>query len=358
MSIIQRLSGKHCNPYHGGGFAALAGSSEKREPTAETIDAALARAFPGVFPIVGLGLPYVQEVDRFSSTYVCSAWGPGKPIPTQCRPDLVYQSLFGSVAEGKLREGFDTRKRLLDFMKDDVRRVRAQLAGPEREKFDFYVNSFESMSNRLAKLQLMRDQLAEHAPTPDKRYDSPNETQRLEAQFELAAASLISGLTNVVTICSGLCGPDGSLPGLGIDIGIHKIGHGGTDKGRSADELYTIIRRYHFSQIAKLVEKLQAIPEADGALMDNTLIVYTSDGADAHHTDGKEWPFVLIGKLGGKLRTGRFVELPGYGKVGSRTINALYCTLLHAADAPRDHFNLSGGLASIDKPGPITELLA
>lgn len=42
----------------------------------------------------------------------------------------------------------------------------------------------------------------------------------------------------------------------------------------------------------------------------------------------------------------------------NRTINALYCTLLHAAGAPREHFNLDNGLKEIDKPGPLGELLA
>jgi hypothetical protein len=38
-------------------------------------------------------------------------------------------------------------------------------------------------------------------------------------------------------------------------------------------------------------------------------------------------------------------------------VNALYATLLHAAGAPRDRFNLEGGLKDIDRPGPLPELL-
>src|SRR5690606_28439083 len=144
-----------------------------------------------------------------------------KPIATQCRPDLAFQSLFGSVSGGAASADFESRARLLDFMKDDVRTVRGKLAAEERRKFDYYLNSFESMSDRLVKLKEMEPALRRHAPSPDEGYASDNEAKRLAAQFELAAAALISGLTNVVTICSGLCNANGHVRGMGIDINIH-----------------------------------------------------------------------------------------------------------------------------------------
>ena len=68
--------------------------------------------------------------------------------------------------------------------------------------------------------------------------------------------------------------------------------------------------------------------------------------------------FVLIGNLQNRLKSDRFVEYPAYEQAGNRTINALYCTLLHAAGAKRDHFNLSGDLKKADKHGPLSELLS
>jgi hypothetical protein len=306
---------------------------------------------------VGLGVdPHPREIS--GTQYVCSAWGPDKPVPTQVRPDLAYERLFGSVAAGDARKDFQARQRLLDFMKDDVKQVRTRLAGEEKERFDCYLNAFESMSERLVKLKGMEDSLRRHAPKPDGRYSAANETHRLEAQFELAAASLISGLTNVVTICSGMCSVSGVYSGMGIDLDVHAIGHGGSDKGRPASELMMIIRRGHAEQIAALVRKLQAVPEGDGTMMDRTVVVFTSDAANAHHADGRDWPFVLIGHLAKRLKTGQFIEYPSYGRTGNRTINALYCSLLHAAGAPRDHFNLDGGLKEVDRPGPLQEILS
>ena len=151
VTILQRLQGKHVKPFHGGGFGALAGVKKESRPVAGTIDGALAKEFPGVFPMVGLGLA-AAENNNTNTVYICSAWGPNMPIATQCNPDLAYRQLFGSVAEGNARKDFDARSNLLDFMKDDIRRVRGELAGDELRKFDHYLNAFESMSSRQTKL--------------------------------------------------------------------------------------------------------------------------------------------------------------------------------------------------------------
>jgi hypothetical protein len=45
---------------------------------------------------------------------------------------------------------------------------------------------------------------------------------------------------------------------------------------------------------------------------------------------------VLVGNLGGRLKTaGRFLQFPGYGKAGHRTIAKVCLTLLHAVSDKR-----------------------
>lgn len=348
-TIVQGLHGVHVGPYHGGGFGALAGAPKgpNHTATAPTIDAALGRALPALFPVVGLGLDAMHAATK--TVYVCSAWGENKHIATQCDPAVAYKQLFGSVAGAG--QDVAARGNLLDFLKDDLREIRHEVGGPEREKLDAHLGALEGLSDRQGKLAALREALAAHAPKQDRKYTSPNECERLEAQFELTLAALASGLTNVATLCSCLCSPNGYFTGLGITQNLHAIGHG-------SHELMTKIRHFHIGLVARLAAKLDAVPEGGGTMLDNTLIVYTSDFADNHHSNGKNWPFVLVGGRGMKVRAGRFVHVPGFGHPGNRSINALYCTLLHAAGKEVDHFNLDGGQRDLDKHGPIRELLA
>lgn len=68
---------------------------------------------------------------------------------------------------------------------------------------------------------------------------------------------------------------------------------------------------------------------------------------------------VVIGDMGGKLKTGRYVDYPGYGRKGHRTTANMYLTLLHLAGATRDTFGTPDpSLKDIDQTGPLAELLA
>ncbi|MFT4551266.1 MAG: sialate O-acetylesterase, partial [Verrucomicrobiales bacterium] len=43
--------------------------------------------------------------------------------------------------------------------------------------------------------------------------------------------------------------------------------------------------------------------------MYNALIVYTSNNGDKQHTDGSNWPFVLLGNAGGRFKTGQYTHI-------------------------------------------------
>ena len=184
---------------------------------------------------------------------------------------------------------------------------------------------------------------------------------RLEAQFEIGAAALIAGLTNVLTLASGGGGQQYlAWPDLGVPIDGHEIGHGKGVDGLTLADCFVKVRQYHCKLIARLAARLASIREGDGTMLDNTLIVYLSDSGEAHHPKLQEWPVVLLGGLAGKTKPGgRYVEMPPYGAKKHRTLSNLYLTLLHAAGKPRDRFGLPDpGLRDIDQSGIIPELLA
>ena len=90
---------------------------------------------------------------------------------------------------------------------------------------------------------------------------------------------------------------------LGHTSGHHDMSHDGTDR---RTELQAI-DNWYAKQIAYLVGQLDAVNEGNGTLLDNTLIVMGRElGSTAHRMDRS--PLLLIGKAGGALRTGRFLN--------------------------------------------------
>lgn len=358
LTIVQGLSGRICGGGHSNNYGALGCYSAKAGVAGETIDLALGRALPAIFPQIGLG---ISDRPEHTVIYNTSARGPDQPVPTRCRPDLAYDEFFGCAVEGAAREEFRQRGQLLDFLADDVQRVSQRLAGEERAKLGHYLHALENLQQRQSRLNEIRNTLRQHGPVVTDKFQSAVEADRLDAMFDIGAAALICGLTNVLTIASGCGDPYFSVrwTGLGIPLDKHSIGHGKGLDVRTAEQLTTTIRRFHMELIVRLANRLQAIPEGEGTMLDHTVIVYLSDSAESHHSRCWDWPLLVIGDLGGRLQTrGRFLCWPKYGAPGHGTMSNFFLTLLAAAGAPRASFGVADpGLQDIRPTGPLSTLL-
>ena len=110
-----------------------------------------------------------------------------------------------------------------------------------------------------------------------------------------------------------------------------------------------------------LAARLKAVPEGNGTMLDNTMIVYLSDTADAHQSFRREWPFVVVGGKNLKLKTaGRYLRYPTYGNKGHKTIGNWYNTILQASGFPAQTYfgQPDPSLKDLDLKGPLTELLS
>ena len=364
LTVVNGLSGKIAGGGHSSDFGALgayncgSGVGSSGMPKDETIDVALGKQLGGVFPHIGLG---ISDRSQHDVIYNSSAWGPAQPMPTICHPTTAYGHLFGSVAGGASKDEFNAKTNLLDFLIDDVKRLEKEVPASEKEKLAAHLNGYEDMRKRQSRLGEIEGTLRKCAPEVTDKFRSEVESDRLDAHFDLAAASLIGGLTNSVTIASGVGNPHFSVKftGLGIDFGKHGIGHGGSYNGMTAEQMKVKIRKFHFQLMADFMAKLDAVPEGDGTMLDNTCIVYLSDAAEGHHSRCREWPMVLLpGKHTG-IKGGRYLEMPAYGEDGHREIGNLYTTLLHAAGDKRPYFGkhdaMLKGKAAGD--GPVEQLL-
>lgn len=358
LTLLQGLSGKIALSDHSGNHGALGAYPANKGPMGQTIDSALAAALPAIVPHVALGIANRPDV---TMNYQISASAPGKVVPIVCQPELALKALFGSVAAGAGRNAFDQKTMLLDFMAEDVKNARAQLVGSEKQQFDQYMEAFAALRDRQGKIDQIREPLKKHYPQIEAQLKKPTEVNKFDAQFEVATASLLAGLTNVVTLVSGGGGQHYiSYPDLGIPVDGHHYGHGGGVEGKNAEQCFVTVRQYHCQKIAKLAKTLQSVPEGNGTMLDNTLIVYLSDSGDGHHPTGYEWPVILLGNLGGQLKSqGQFIQMPLYGTKNHRTMANLYSTLLHAVGKPTDKFGINDpGLKDVKQTGIVPELLA
>jgi hypothetical protein len=360
LTILQGLSGKMCNFGHSSFYGALGSykATLQGQPPAATIDGHLSNLLPSVFNHVGLKMGDGSQGTAYPAI---SAAGKNKQLPFQCNPELAYQNLFGSIAAGgNIKKKYERTGNVLDAMSLDIKRLKRNLPSQGKEKLDHYLSGFEALKDRRLKLISMQDVLKKHAPPVTDKYTSKFTTHQLEAHFDMASAALISGITNVVTIHTDDL--NSSYHGLGIVPKVHSVGHGASSGPKSSQECRNLIRKFHFDLIAGMAGKLNALPEGDGNMLDNTVIVYVSDNSDKHHSSATEWPMVVLGNVAGKLKSkGRYLSYPRYGSAGHHhTIGNWLTTLCHIAGFPQDHFgqpDFALGKKE-NQQGPLNELLA
>ncbi|PQO25663.1 hypothetical protein C5Y96_22850 [Blastopirellula marina] len=354
MVVLQGINGEVCGGGHSTSHGAL-GAYNTRDGKIihdATIDYVLGRNAQTIFDHIVLG---ISAQDR-DVVFNCSATGPGQSAATFCNPDAAYKRIFGPIAANDT-----TREQayLLDYLKDDIRTARNGLPSAEKGKLDQYLDAYEKIQVRNQRVK----QLAGKADAKTFELKDPIRStlpeERLDAHFELATSTLISGLTDVATIASGV-----GFRHFNIQFSTlatqskHPLGHAviGGDKHAIAEA--EAIRAYHFHLIARTMDRLAAIPEGNGTMLDNTVIVYLSDAADKHHTQCLEWPYLLMGGSPGLKLDGRYIVYPARGNAGWRTVNTIHNSLLHAAGLPAESFgHVMAGVSDDVQKGPLEELL-
>jgi hypothetical protein len=354
MHIVTGLHGRHTSPGHSAFFGALGAyrGGTGVPPSAATIDYALSQSLPQtILPPLCIGMESLESMKARPTLATLTASGPNQPIFMHCDPNMLYQMLFGSIAEGDIKKHYQARS---DVMLEIEYMAKLKLKGlpqSESERYEKYVNGFRDLNGLREKLSKISGQLRKYAPKLDDRYSKPKfETDWHDALLEIGIAALQANLTNVLTIASGCGEYFGSWKGLGVSDTGHGLGH----IDQPGNGIWTKIRQYNCEMLVKLMKALEAIPEGTGSMMDNTLIVYSSNNGKEQHTDGSNWPFVLLGNGGGRFKTGQYTH------VKERPINDLYTTFLRGVGAPVDRFNLDKNMANLthSKLGPIEELLA
>ena len=221
----------------------------------------------------------------------------------------------------------------------------------EQQRYNQYVQGFKDVNGLRDRLDTVADHLRTFAPEVDERYTKPEfETDWHDCLLDLGISSLTSGITNTLTIGSGRGEIFGAWKGLGIEEQGHNLGH----MDQPDNPIWIKIRQYNSRMLARIMESLESVPEGSGTMMDHTLIVYTSNNADKQHTNGANWPVMLLGDLDGTFKSGCLTHMDG-----KRPINALWATLMQAAGRNVERFNMTEQMAKKfdDGVGPVKELL-
>lgn len=373
LTLLQGISGKMCTTGHHSWCSSL-GVFKANERISSirwaTVDFELAKLFPSPLEHIELAcFPLDGGNPRGSLNGIAqgfSARGPQQPNYAFGSPKVALQELFKSVAtSADERIRYQLERKVLDFVSRNEADRLGSISGTEQAKIKRYSDAVDAIQERNRQVDLMTEVLRQHTPKLAEKYLAEEMTtlDRQAGHVEVLLAALISGLTNVAAFTIDELGHHYTgLPGLENEkVNMHDVGHGKTIGGMAAEEIRARSEQYHMTLVDRIVTRLKGVPEGDGTMFDNTLLLYFPDSGETHHSHGLEFPFVVLSGRNCPLDIARrYIRLPNYGQPGHKTLGNWYTTILNAYGNPLPHYgDLDTGLAkfNLDQKGPIESFL-
>ena len=239
----------------------------------------------------------------YSSTL---SWkSPTQPLPKETDPRLVFERLFGGD-DGRRAERRATRRSILDFVRDDARRLSARVGAADRRKLDEYFTAVREVEARLERIERLP------APKLPASLAPPAVPPELEPRIRLLCDLLVLAFqTDTTRVCTFALANEGSnmrYDNLGINDGHHELSHHGGDPEKLAR--IGTINAFHARQFAYLLGRLRAVREGDGTLLDHCTLAYGSGNSDGNLHNHDDLPLLLAGGGGGTIRGGRHLQFP------------------------------------------------
>jgi hypothetical protein len=315
------LTGNGLNP---GPFSAGGGSSSGWASSL-SVDQRIANAIGNdtAFKSIELGVQVGAADNMGRMCYAAS----DRPIPPEDDPyrafARVFADLTGDPAElAKLRAH---RLSVLDRVAGRFERLSLRLGAGDRQKLEAHLSSIRDIESRLSVVPAAR--AACQIPSLDNGIDiAANDSFPLvgKLQMDLLVMSLACDLTRVASLQWSRSASAVRFSWLHIDALHHDLSHRGDGDTDAIDKL-TSVNRWYAQQLAYLIGRMKQIPEGDGTLLDNTVILWCNELAKGNVHSRTDAPYVLAGRAGGALQTGRFLSFDG-----DVPHNNLLLSLIHA----------------------------
>ena len=126
-----------------------------------------------------------------------------------------------------------------------------------------------------------------------------NYGDHMDLMFDLLAIAYQANITRVATFMMAREVSNRTYPQVGVPDGHHDLSHHNSDEVKLAK--IAKINTFHTTQFAYFLEKLKAVKEGDGTLLDHCAIMYGSGLADGNRHAHHDLPILLAGRGGGRL---------------------------------------------------------
>jgi hypothetical protein len=293
-------------------------------------------------PSLELGIEGGRNAGNCDSGYSCAyssniSWKTeNTPVAKEINPRLAFERLFGSEQSGvssqRQREFY--RKSILDMVAQDAEKLQKQLGQTDRRKLDEYFTAVRELEQRIERNEQIAAQNVDAFNAP---VGIPGDLQQhVRLMFDILAMAFRMDATRVATFMLANEGSNRSYPMVEVTDGHHELSHHQNNEEKMAK--IQKIDQFLVTQFGYFLEQLKAVPEGNGTLLDNCMLLYGSGLSDGNRHDHADLPVVLAGRGGGTIRTGRHVKYEH-----NTPMNNLFLSMLDRVGAGLEKLGDSSG---------------
>lgn len=298
----------------------------------QSVDQIAADHVSGLTPFrsLELGVTRFRGTDEGSTFQHLSHNGPNSPNPSEYDPMAVYQRLFGAPADPQLDLA---RRSVLDAVGGQIGRLHRRIGAADRIRLEQHLESVRTLELRLA-----AEAGACGAVSPPELPSEEGGLEPIEEKNELMsrllAVALACDLTRVFSVQWSTAGSGVVLWQVGATQSLHYVNHNEAPPAPTvhAATVFTMENLAFFLQI------LRDTPEGDGNLLDRCSILCTSELTEGWTHTNEDFPILIAGKGGGRLRGGVHARSTTAGNASTAVLSAL-----HGAGIERGTFGEGAG---------------
>jgi hypothetical protein len=307
-----------------------------------------------VFP-TGLHVGVSNTTGATSLGLAISYAGPNAPNPPNYSPASLFKSLMQFATTGGTPKPPDpellNRNMVLDAVLADAKALRARLGADDQQRLDLHLQGIAQLQQQIVAAEMPK--ATGTISDPDKTYptrgaDGSISRQRGQAFSDLLVFALSSDLTRVFSYMFTCPACHGNYADCGLDpTTFHEdYGHRLSPKGLTyATAGFNTGVRFAMSNLADLLGRMKATPDGAGNLLDNSCVYTTSCVSESQTHGGTDFPLLVAGKAGGKLKTDQHIRLL------DENVSKVPFSLLTAMGSPATSWGMAEGQVSSTVPG-------
>jgi hypothetical protein len=231
---------------------------------------------------------------------------PTTPLPMEINPRKVFQRMFGeggSADERKARIQED--RSILDAITREASSLQLQLGPSDRQTMTQYLENVREIERRIQRAENSQGDQDLQLPTRPAGVPFDFE-EHVKLMYDLMALAYQANVTRVITFMVSREVSNRTYTQVGVTDGHHAISH---HQNRAEKmEKNVRIQTFNINQFKGFLDKLKAIPDGDGSLLDHAVILYGSNMSNSNAHDHFPLPNLLVGGAAGRMKGGRHLR--------------------------------------------------